>query len=59
MESARQCHSGRLFIASLAKKKERFRTTKKGLENRQYKKYCEDQIDRILNPMGGGEEEAQ
>ncbi|MCY3868328.1 MAG: tetratricopeptide repeat protein [Gemmatimonadetes bacterium] len=32
---------------------------KKGVTNRQYKKYCEDQIDRILNPMGGGEEEAQ
>ena len=32
---------------------------KKGVNNRQYKKYCEDQIDRILNPMGGGEEEAQ
>ena len=32
---------------------------KKGVGNRQYKKYCEDQIDRILNPMGGGEEEAQ
>ncbi|MCY4352265.1 MAG: tetratricopeptide repeat protein, partial [Gemmatimonadetes bacterium] len=32
---------------------------RKGVTNRQYKKYCEDQIDRILNPMGGGEEEAQ
>lgn len=29
---------------------------KKGLSDRRYKKYCEDQIDRILNPMGGGDE---
>ena len=29
---------------------------KKGLGDRRYKKYLEDQIDRILNPMGGGEE---
>ena len=29
---------------------------KKGTTDRIYKKYCEDQIDRILNPMGGGEE---
>ncbi|MDE2800934.1 MAG: tetratricopeptide repeat protein [Gemmatimonadota bacterium] len=32
---------------------------KEGAKDRRYKKYCEDQIDRILNPMGGGEEEAQ
>lgn len=29
---------------------------KVGVSNRRFKKYCEDQIDRILNPMGGGEE---
>ena len=29
---------------------------KRGVEDRRYKKYCEDQIDRILNPMGSDEE---
>ena len=28
---------------------------KKGLKDRRYKKYCEDKIDRILNPMDDGE----
>ena len=32
---------------------------REGAKDRRYKKYCEDHIDRILNPMGGGEEEAQ
>ncbi len=29
---------------------------KRGLKNRRYKKYCEDKIDRIKNPMGAEEE---
>ena len=32
---------------------------KKGLKDRRYQKYCEDKIDRILNPMGQTEGEAQ
>ncbi len=31
----------------------------KGLKDRRYQKYCEDKIDRIVNPMGGAEEEAE
>jgi tetratricopeptide (TPR) repeat protein len=32
---------------------------KKGLKDRRNQKYCEDKIDRILNPMGESEEEAE
>lgn len=32
---------------------------KKGLKDRRYQKYCEDKIDRILNPMGQSEADAQ
>ncbi|MDP6776052.1 MAG: tetratricopeptide repeat protein [Candidatus Latescibacteria bacterium] len=31
----------------------------KGLKDRRYKKYCEDKIDRIKNPMGIDEEEEE
>jgi len=30
---------------------------KKGVGDRRYKKFCEDQIDRILNPMGSEEDQ--
>ena len=41
----------------LGEKEKAIACYKKGVGDRRYKKYCEDQIDRILNPMGGGEEE--
>ncbi len=43
----------------LGQKEKAIARYKEGAKDRRYKKYCEDQIDRILNPMGGGEEEAQ